>query len=563
MEPKQLCHDICRMYVQDQNHVDDELRGVVLGYNRARNVEKLSTCSLHFDWLSHTVDDWRFLRQVEAFFKKNAIFAQQEVCKQAAEHSFFLNEEACSTTNRRLKPYIEGEARPEPNLLKQVFEMQRYISNVLGPFNRFLESLPTLVKVTPGATAQSARRDSLPQLKMRMKLFCTTRAKKYLRAVAHIFGFPSLRTKATPSNRIELVPKNWKTDRTIACEPEGNLPLQLAVDTFVKRCLRRFGIDLRDQSANQRKARHASIHNDYVTVDFSAASDTISFNTVAWLLPTDWFSYLVDVRSPCYRGVFGRGTYAKFSSMGNGSTFVLETLIFAAACYAVGSRHFLVYGDDVIIERKFYDDYLRLTRFLGFTINEEKSFHDGPFRESCGGDYFNGIDVTPVYIRSIDGRKANMCHLVNTLLSLTFPGSNLLNLLLEVKAEHKLPRVPYTESTLAGIWTDPQLARNQGLLTRRQTRKRGPILDYYRAYVAKSRARSFRDVRGYYLWFLYKRGQSTFAGPWADAGRQVVFQTSKVPIFQHAYVRKWVVWREPDEAMPDHLLWSSTDPAPE
>lgn len=555
MEPQTLVHDICRAYVSDAQDVDGELRQIVLGYNRARDVELLSTCTRHFDWHSHTIAEWRFLRQVEAFFKKNSLFAHPDRCFEQAQTGFFQNEQACSETNIRIKPFMDGTAPLEPELSVQVQKMQRYIYNVLGDCRDFISDLPNLVKVTPGATAQRPRRDSLPQLKMRLKLFCTTRAAKYVKAVSHLLGFPSMRTKVTHTNRVELVPKNWKTDRTIACEPEGNLPLQLAFDTYAKKKLRRAGIDLRDQSANQRKAKHASIHNDYATVDFSAASDTISFNTVRWLFPDDWFDFLCDVRSPAFRGVFGRGTYAKFSSMGNGATFTLETLIFAAVCHAVGSKHFLVYGDDVIIERKYYDAYVALATFLGFTVNEEKSYSAGPFRESCGGDYYDGIDVTPIFIRSIDRRKAMKCHLVNSLGRLTFPGSALGALLAKLIVDEKLPRVPFNESTLSGVWTDPQMARNQGLLCRRIVFKNGPRLDYFKCYSAKSKMRSFADVRGYYLWFLHKQGQTAFAGPWVDSQRLSPTQTSSVPIFQHVYVRRWVSWREPAEAMPDHVMW--------
>ena len=36
---------------------------------------------------------------------------------------------------------------------------------------------------------------------------------------------------------------------------------------------------------------------------------------------------------------------------------------------------------------------------FGLLVNKKKSFSKGNFRESCGGDYFMGTDVTPVYMR--------------------------------------------------------------------------------------------------------------------------------------------------------------------
>jgi hypothetical protein len=206
----------------------------------------------------------------------------------------------------------------------------------------------------------------------------------YCEALGKYYGQNDLSVIPSNVNRVEFVPKSWKTDRTIACEPEWALPLQLAFDSYVKRRLRKRGIDLSDQTRNQRLAYEGSISNNYSTIDLSAASDTVSYNTVAWLLPRPWFLYLARARSS-----FGRVSlngdyikYAKFSSMGNGATFCLETLIFASACYAVGSRTFSVYGDDIIIEPKHVPDLLALLAFLGFSVNREKSHIDGPFLKS-------------------------------------------------------------------------------------------------------------------------------------------------------------------------------------
>lgn len=553
MEPKDVTHDICRSYIHDQTQVvNPAIVSKVSGFLRSKNIAGLATCSRLFDWALHTIDDFKFLRQVEAFYKKNGLFAQREECRAEAEKSFIDSEANCRSTNSRLRDMVGNYRLIDDKYLHHIHKMKRYISNVLGDYESFQTGLPNLVRVTPGATSTSKRTESLPQLKMRMKIFSTRRSAKYLVKAYQEFGFAPPRFKVTHTNRIELVPKNWKTDRTIACEPEGNLPLQLAFDTYAKRRLRRFGIDLSDQSANQRAAKHASIHNDYVTVDFKSASDTISYNTIALLFPEEWFAFLTDVRSPGFRGVFGEGVYAKFSSMGNGTTFTLETLVFAAACFALtGNRDFLVYGDDVIIHKDFYDRFRELTRFLGFTVNEEKSFASGPFRESCGGDFFNGVDVTPVFIRNINSQKASLCHLVNTCRCLCLPGGKLEELLRLLIADEHLHRIPFNEDTMSGIWINPTVARRKKLVRR----KCG--IDKCKAYVAKQQARAFVDSRGYYLWFLMKNSQVLFSGPWALARTVRPTTTSSVPIFDHKYVRKWVTWHPPSGSMPDYLYWWS------
>jgi hypothetical protein len=271
--------------------------------------------------------------------------------------------------------------------------------------------------------------------------------------------------------------------------------------------------------------------------------------------------------------------------MGNGSTFCIETLIFAACCHAVGGQNFNVYGDDVIIETEKLEAYRKLTHFLGFTINMEKSFATGPFRESCGGDYFDGVNVTPTYLRTVPRRKADWCHLVNTMATLSYPGGKLAECLVKITRDEKLPLVPWNLSTLSGVWIDPDEAYvtkkmfrsvkcpltikkmnklwfiPKFVLISKWFRKLGLFtfdgyIDYYKAYIPKSSKRKFVDSRGYYLWFLNRNRQVSFGGPW---GCRNVTQsgTSQVPVFQHKYVRKRVVWRRPDEGIPGHLSWWS------
>lgn len=277
MKPEELTYEIARCYSSD-SVVDARLQALVGGYLRSRNLPALANCTCHFDEASHSINEWRYLRQISAFFKKNAIFASEGDCFERALQSFVDAESLCFETNRRLKPHV-GFPDSCQEFAQEVNKMIRYISNVLGDYQAFINELPHLVKVTSGATAHSSRRSSLPQQKMRLKMYATGPCKPYLSALYRYYGFSTFKVKKTSMNRVELVPKNWKTHRTIACEPEGNLPFQLAFDTYAKRRLRRYGIDLRDQSASRELAKHASINGDFVTVDFSSASDTIAFNT--------------------------------------------------------------------------------------------------------------------------------------------------------------------------------------------------------------------------------------------------------------------------------------------
>lgn len=210
---------------------------------------------------------------------------------------------------------------------------------------------------------------------------------------------------AIPGNAVTTVPKNAKTDRTIAVEPHVNAFLQRGVGKYIRNVLKRRGFDLRSQERNQNLAREGSLTGELATIDLSGASDTISRAIVSTILPPDWVSFLDKLRSPVYKMEGEWHLYHKHSSMGNGYTFELETLIFAllaiASCDEVGisTRQVSVYGDDIIIPIEAYNVFVETLTVCGFTINREKSFATGPFRESCGSDFFRGTNVRPFFVR--------------------------------------------------------------------------------------------------------------------------------------------------------------------
>lgn len=194
-----------------------------------------------------------------------------------------------------------------------------------------------------------------------------------------------------------LVPKSSTVDRMIAIEPSGNAFLQQSVGSFVRDRLLRIGIDLNDQKPNQYGAFRAVV-DELSTIDLESASDSISTSLVRWILPPAWYSLLDELRSPLTL-IEGKWIYLdKFSSMGNGYTFELETLIFWSICKACGcDRELLVYGDDIIVPRENASSVMSMLSILGFVPNYEKTFVDGPYFESCGKHYYNLTEVTPVF----------------------------------------------------------------------------------------------------------------------------------------------------------------------
>jgi hypothetical protein len=325
-------------------------------------------------------------------------------------------------------------------------------------------------------------------------------------------------------NRISWVPKNWKTWRGIAAEPTHVLPLQLAAGGFILKKLLRWGVDLRDQTRNQEQARIGSITGLRATIDLRMASDLLAINAVVLLLSRGWYSLLWRLRSVSGR-VEGREdlvTYAKFSSMGNGFTFPLETLIFTAACRAVGSKINVVYGDDIVIETELVADLQKLLRFLGFRVNQEKSFSDPEckFRESCGTDWYDGKLVTPYYIRegaTHDPVPTQVCHLVNNLLAISVPGGNLWRLCRMYVSSHRLPLVPFNADSMSGIFIDPADARRLGKLYKSTTDNQEEP-DYqtpvFRGFGPRPVTRSNSGRRPYFLWHLFSSAEPvTFTIP--------------------------------------------------
>lgn len=220
--------------------------------------------------------------------------------------------------------------------------------------------------------------------------------------VQHVHSKINEKLSTVTYNKISFVTKTAATDRTIAVEPLCNNFVQTGIGEQIVHLLARIGCFLEDQTWNSYLAQLGSIFDELCTLDLSSASDTIAIELCRILLPHAWFDLLNSCRSPSYKmpGAKAPTSYEKFTSMGNGFCFPLETLIFLAAVnvFETDRTKRAVYGDDIILPSKHYDGITKLLKFCGFVPNEAKSFKTGPFRESCGADWYLGQDVRPVYL---------------------------------------------------------------------------------------------------------------------------------------------------------------------
>lgn len=231
-------------------------------------------------------------------------------------------------------------------------------------------------------------------------------------------------TRLVEGNVVFTVPKNNVIERAAAKEPDYNMYLQRAVGGHIRRRLKIAGVDLDDQSVNQKLARYGSKTGTLATLDLSAASDSVTTGLIQRLFDIRWVDLLFDLRSE--RGILPGTprnqfhTWEMLSSMGNGFTFEVESLVFYSLCRAVayvrGERGKIsVYGDDLIVPTAIVSGVRRILHFCGFTLNTSKSFYDTPFRESCGKHYYAGADVTPFYLREPVVNHIRLIHFLNRL----------------------------------------------------------------------------------------------------------------------------------------------------
>jgi hypothetical protein len=226
------------------------------------------------------------------------------------------------------------------------------------------------------------------------------------------------------ASRATTVEKSANSRRMIAVEPVVNMFFQQGLMSALVRRLKVVGIDLaRVPDKHVYLAWVNSLTASLDTIDFSSASDCVSAGFLRWLIPVKWYSAISLVRCPEMKIKGNNIPLEMISTMGNATTFPIETLVFW--CIAVSSAMTVaepqsksllpnenyfgscsVFGDDCITPSSVTALFMAATKAVGFTINMDKSFFDGGyFRESCGGDFYRGYNVRPVYLRAPTNNK--------------------------------------------------------------------------------------------------------------------------------------------------------------
>jgi len=349
--------------------------------------------------------------------------------------TFYQSEYACLRTNIRLSKLNAGYyADVDLRVHDFIMELRKVIAGILGHPPEFVKG-----RFGPGATFDDKGKLCTVPDKM------SSQPTLYPGSLGWLFQWGetawaralSVRIPQGPKfvrgNRFTTVPKDAEKYRGICIESSISGFYQLGLGRYIRRRLSLFGIDLEHgQEVHRQVACEASVKGHLATLDLSNASDTVSLELVRLVLPKKWFNLLDSLRAP---STFIEGKWVrleKFSSMGNGFTFELETLIFLAIALtasrcsltAVREKKVLAYGDDLIVPSESAADVIAALSFFGFETNKGKTFVEGSFRESCGGDYFDGADVRPHYVKESPSEPQDYIKLANGIKRLGHPNGS-------------------------------------------------------------------------------------------------------------------------------------------
>lgn len=353
-------------------------------------------------------------------------------------HSLHLGDKAqrCSTdafgqssaSDQLFKPEQPADA-PDTALLDTIQRTADIVSSSFGDFT----ATDWRMKHGPGAVADvkgGVSKYTFPNWPAKLETvfpmseFAFANSGVWADAVRHgsdaIKGF----SPNEPPSKLIAVPKTQKGPRLIASEPVAHQWVQQSLMNFLRDGVSKTplstSIHFRDQTENQKFALQASKTGTHWTIDLSSASDCLSLWVVERFFRrnkpllkalhasrTRWLTNTVCQKSPQYV------ILKKFAPQGAATTFPVQTVIYATiALGAIAHRmggisnmkslsnwvdQVRVFGDDIIVPDYVGEDVVKVLTYLGFEVNQSKTYKTGRFRESCGCDAYDGIEVSPAY----------------------------------------------------------------------------------------------------------------------------------------------------------------------
>ena len=393
----------------------------------------------------------KFIRQICYWYKK--VFM---VCDPARDRKAKEAYQLLDSSLRRMPKFPV-----KPALILNAV-CRRFFPSIERGYIRAIDDESILPRHGPGATADKAWANE------------KYRGRDYLKRWDHLFSWEHLygvntihqsnREVVLPRDELPVkvvsVPKTMKTSRIICVEPTAMQyaqqltaarlvrSLQHAYPFVRKGMVRRSvysHLNFDDQRPNQVAAYLGSVHGHLATVDLSEASDRVSCQLVSAVFRHSPIlrTHLFGCRSSRAMMPDGRIFHLrKYASMGSALTFPVEALCFLMVCIAAvcdqrsvftssgrlrsieafekARKDILVFGDDLIVPS---DCIVKVAEYLmafGLKVNDKKTFYKGGFRESCGFDWMDGVNVTPTYLRQEPpqshrdaGRFVSWVHMAN------------------------------------------------------------------------------------------------------------------------------------------------------
>lgn len=213
-----------------------------------------------------------------------------------------------------------------------------------------------------------------------------------------------------------FVPKDSRGPRTISKEPYFLLKAQMAFADYMCRDLTmesKGRINFQDQTVNQHLSEQASVDGEKATLDLEKASDRLWLEVLRRMtLHVPFFRFIIRRMRSTHVRMPDKTVrrLKKFANMGSGLCFpTLSLVVFVASVLGVqatfhtslelAAEMVYVYGDDVIVPKEAVLRVAESLKSFGLIVNNDKSFWQGNFRESCGADFYHGKSVAPVRLR--------------------------------------------------------------------------------------------------------------------------------------------------------------------
>ncbi|DAD50778.1 RNA-directed RNA polymerase [ssRNA phage SRR5208572_1] len=403
--------------------------------------DEIATASV--DPRQYTCADSYFKDAAAAGFLRKAEFLPTSFSRKANAIGRFRQAElACARTNI----LFDSLNSWQPNAQRR--DMHEFFVRVRKKIKDIVGNAPSISRVCrearfgPGSVVGTRGDRSSPLDKLSIDPTVTFSASPFLLDwVGTAWATSCLESNSTlkfvTAGQLLFVEKDAKTLRAIIKSASVNVFYQLGAGSVLRDRLKQStGIDLDTQSDVHRElAMLASIERHLCTLDLVSASDSCSREFVRFLFPRTWYQLLDDLREKDYEYEGKTYPLEKFSAMGNGFTFELETIIFlciaAVVCEdndtaVVYGQNLSTYGDDIIAPDALAMQLKLRLEQAGFTLNMEKSFwgKDCWFRESCGGDYFGGAVVRPYFLKELPNEPQEIISLANGIRRMANPDSD-------------------------------------------------------------------------------------------------------------------------------------------